>query len=134
MKWMKNGRSAIVTALPLTSYVVPGTSYTSVYASTPTTYTGYAGSSAAAKSNIYASIQPQQAATIILTPVPVALTKVGTWLAVKPARAVAPKPTEKVFKGPHIPPKPQQLHYCEVCKISCAGPQTVRNKRRRKQA
>ncbi|CAG9864119.1 unnamed protein product [Phyllotreta striolata] len=22
------------------------------------------------------------------------------------------------------PPKPQQLHYCEVCKISCAGPQT----------
>ncbi|XP_055715424.1 zinc finger RNA-binding protein isoform X2 [Phlebotomus papatasi] len=24
------------------------------------------------------------------------------------------------------PPKPQQLHYCEVCKISCAGPQTYR--------
>ncbi|XP_024216436.1 zinc finger RNA-binding protein isoform X3 [Halyomorpha halys] len=23
-------------------------------------------------------------------------------------------------------PKPQQLHYCEVCKISCAGPQTYR--------
>ena len=21
------------------------------------------------------------------------------------------------------PPKPQQLHYCDVCKISCAGPQ-----------
>ena len=29
-----------------------------------------------------------------------------------------------MFKGPRIPPKPQQLHYCEVCKISCAGPQT----------
>lgn len=23
-------------------------------------------------------------------------------------------------------PKPQQLHYCDVCKISCAGPQTYR--------
>merc|ERR1712179_801775 len=28
--------------------------------------------------------------------------------------------------GPRIPPKPQQLHYCEVCKISCAGPQTYK--------
>ncbi|GIY38699.1 zinc finger RNA-binding protein [Caerostris extrusa] len=27
---------------------------------------------------------------------------------------------------PKLPPKPQQLHYCEVCKISCAGPQTYR--------
>ncbi|XP_011180638.1 zinc finger RNA-binding protein 2 [Zeugodacus cucurbitae] len=25
-----------------------------------------------------------------------------------------------------LPPRPQQLHYCEVCKISCAGPQTYR--------
>lgn len=23
------------------------------------------------------------------------------------------------------PPKPQQLHYCDVCKISCAGPQVI---------
>ena len=27
---------------------------------------------------------------------------------------------------PKIPPKQPQLHYCDVCKISCAGPQ-VRN-------
>lgn len=26
---------------------------------------------------------------------------------------------------PKIQPKPQQLHYCEVCKISCAGPQVI---------
>ncbi|NEU35291.1 zinc finger RNA-binding protein, partial [bacterium LRH843] len=25
-----------------------------------------------------------------------------------------------------MPPKPQQLHYCDVCKISCAGPQTYK--------
>ena len=29
-------------------------------------------------------------------------------------------------KPPKPPPKPQQLHYCEVCKISCAGPQTYK--------
>lgn len=23
---------------------------------------------------------------------------------------------------PRIPPKPQQLHYCDACKVSCAGP------------
>ncbi|GAB6018914.1 zinc finger RNA binding protein [Chamberlinius hualienensis] len=31
----------------------------------------------------------------------------------------------KIMK-PKQPPKPQQLHYCDVCKISCAGPQTYR--------
>jgi len=25
--------------------------------------------------------------------------------------------------GPRPMPKPQTLHYCDVCKISCAGPQ-----------
>lgn len=24
---------------------------------------------------------------------------------------------------PKQPPKPPQIHYCDVCKISCAGPQ-----------
>jgi len=106
----------------------PGT-YTSAYASTPTTYSYQPTSAvtAAAKPNIY--VQPQQAATINLTPVPVAPTKVGTWRAVKPAGGVGsvqPGAAGKVFKGPRIPPKPQQLHYCEVCKISCAGPQTYK--------
>ncbi|KAL1429899.1 hypothetical protein MTO96_015400 [Rhipicephalus appendiculatus] len=27
---------------------------------------------------------------------------------------------------PKPPPKPPQLHYCDVCKISCAGPQTYK--------
>ena len=27
---------------------------------------------------------------------------------------------------PRPAPKPPQLHYCEVCKISCAGPQTYK--------
>ncbi|CAG7818081.1 unnamed protein product [Allacma fusca] len=30
------------------------------------------------------------------------------------------------MKGTRAPPKPQALHYCDVCKISCAGPQTYK--------
>ena len=26
-----------------------------------------------------------------------------------------------------MPPKQPQLHYCDVCKISCAGPQVISN-------
>uniref|UniRef100_H3AX55 Zinc finger RNA-binding protein n=1 Tax=Latimeria chalumnae TaxID=7897 RepID=H3AX55_LATCH len=30
------------------------------------------------------------------------------------------------LQKPKGPPKPPQLHYCDICKISCAGPQTYR--------
>ncbi|OQR70379.1 zinc finger RNA-binding protein-like [Tropilaelaps mercedesae] len=36
------------------------------------------------------------------------------------------KPGIGIKPRPKMPPKPQQLHYCEVCKISCAGPQTYK--------
>lgn len=41
----------------------------------------------------------------------------GTWAVKKPGVPFKPRP-----KGP---PKQPQLHYCDVCKISCAGPQVV---------
>ncbi|XP_047096715.1 zinc finger RNA-binding protein isoform X1 [Schistocerca piceifrons] len=45
----------------------------------------------------------------------------GTWQGYK-------KPVPGGVKTMKLkqPPKPQQLHYCDVCKISCAGPQTYR--------
>jgi len=53
--------------------------------------------------------------------------------AAKPTWQKSEKPTFKLqnhSKGWQNrntgPPKPQQLHYCEVCKISCAGPQTYK--------
>ncbi|XP_037933341.1 zinc finger RNA-binding protein 2-like [Teleopsis dalmanni] len=52
--------------------------------------------------------------------------------AVKPNVAAAGWPQYRNGKGGAArgrakpPPRPQQLHYCEVCKISCAGPQTYR--------
>ncbi|KPJ20954.1 hypothetical protein RR48_00027 [Papilio machaon] len=30
-------------------------------------------------------------------------------------------------RRPKPPPKAQQLHYCDVCRISCAGPQVCRH-------
>ena len=108
--------------------------YTSAYtyaACTPTTsYSYQPTATAAAKPSIY--VQPQQAATINLTPVQVGPAKVGTWRAVKPVGGVsqsavaAAAAASRAYKSPRIPPKPQQLHYCEVCKISCAGPQTYK--------
>jgi len=117
-------RSAVSSYLPSYSsaYTYAGqTAATTSYSYQPAQL--QAASVTAAKPNIY--IQPQQAATINLTPVGPA--KVGTWRAVKPVgmaqNAIA---GARAFKGPRIPPKPQSLHYCEVCKISCAGPQTYK--------
>ena len=39
-----------------------------------------------------------------------------SYLVRGPSQQVRP-----VVKPPKPPPKPQQLHYCDVCKISCAG-------------
>lgn len=43
-----------------------------------------------------------------------------------PAWQQFPKKGQKCGPRPKTAPRPQQLHYCEVCKISCAGPQTYR--------
>ncbi|XP_077514823.1 zinc-finger protein 72D isoform X3 [Amblyomma americanum] len=37
-----------------------------------------------------------------------------------------PGPFQNKINKPKPPPKAPQLHYCEVCKISCAGPQTYK--------
>lgn len=67
-----------------------------------------AGYDAAVYSAASSYYQQQQAAKAI-----------GTWAVKKTGpQTFKPKP-----KGP---PKPPQLHYCDVCKISCAGPQTYR--------
>jgi len=123
--------AATGTARSVSSYLPAYTSAYTYAAGTPTTsYSYQTNATAAAKPSIY--VQPQQAATINLTPVQVGPAKVGTWRAVKPVSAVAQSAVaaaaaaSRVYKPSRIPPKPQQLHYCEVCKISCAGPQTYK--------
>ncbi|XP_037805269.1 zinc finger RNA-binding protein [Lucilia sericata] len=47
----------------------------------------------------------------------------GNW---PPYRKGGPGGPGNKVSRPKQAPRPQQLHYCEVCKISCAGPQTYR--------
>jgi len=55
--------------------------------------------------------QQQQSGTSAAKP------STGTW---NKNKTVAPK------AKPKTPPQTMQLHYCDICKISCAGPQTYR--------
>ncbi|XP_023235215.1 zinc finger RNA-binding protein-like isoform X1 [Centruroides sculpturatus] len=61
------------------------------------------------------SIQSSVTSTTIAAP----KIQTNNWAAYKKGLGLKPQ-------KPKLPPKPQQLHYCEVCKISCAGPQTYR--------
>ncbi|XP_042905081.1 zinc finger RNA-binding protein isoform X2 [Parasteatoda tepidariorum] len=103
--------------------------YSSTYNSSPVTTTYSASPMYVQQSSVAVQpvqtvqtsiVQPTQQAQAIQSSAAsaVATTKpqANNWMSFKkgPLRMARPK----------LPPKPQQLHYCEVCKISCAGPQT----------
>ncbi|XP_051232198.1 zinc finger RNA-binding protein isoform X2 [Dicentrarchus labrax] len=52
----------------------------------------------------------------------------GSNMVTAPAVNTYKKPTfhQNKLQKPKGPPKQPQLHYCDICKISCAGPQTYR--------
>ncbi|XP_034438438.1 zinc finger RNA-binding protein isoform X1 [Hippoglossus hippoglossus] len=52
----------------------------------------------------------------------------GSNMVTAPAGNTYKKPTfhQNKLQKPKGPPKQPQLHYCDICKISCAGPQTYR--------
>ncbi|KAF7667819.1 hypothetical protein LDENG_00043020 [Lucifuga dentata] len=52
----------------------------------------------------------------------------GSNMVTAPAGNAYKKPTfhQNKLQKPKGPPKQPQLHYCDICKISCAGPQTYR--------
>lgn len=56
------------------------------------------------------------AATMYMNQNPRAATKTSNNF--KPRPGLGSNPKLRNFR----PPKPQQLHYCDACKISCAGP------------
>ncbi|XP_063225838.1 zinc finger RNA-binding protein isoform X3 [Bacillus rossius redtenbacheri] len=119
-----------------------GTSYTTGYspATVQTTNTTKAAAAAAAAANtttysgydaaLYSAATmyvAQQAQTG--TPGATAVTAAQTTGVTKPAGAwmgYKKGPIMGFKMRPKQPPKPQQLHYCDVCKISCAGPMTYR--------
>ena len=60
-------------------------------------------------------------AALAVYPTHIATTQQWTRKPPSQGTGAGPKPVK-----PRPAPKPPQLHYCEVCKISCAGPQTYK--------
>ncbi|XP_059845624.1 zinc finger RNA-binding protein isoform X2 [Hypanus sabinus] len=98
--------------------VVPSYTQSGTYSSTAVTYTGatYAGYEAAvysAASSYYQQQQQQQQQQ---------QKQAAAWAGSTFTKKVPFQNKQK----PKQPPKQPQIHYCDVCKISCAGPQTYR--------
>ncbi|KAI9543712.1 hypothetical protein NQZ68_008759 [Dissostichus eleginoides] len=120
---------------PVTSTVQPGAGGASVvpsYSQSPTystnavtysgtSYSGYEAAVYSAASNYYQQQQQQQQQQQKQAVAAVAATAAwqGNTFTKKP-------PFQSKQLRPKQPPKPPQIHYCDVCKISCAGPQTYK--------
>ncbi|XP_045591846.1 zinc finger RNA-binding protein isoform X2 [Procambarus clarkii] len=122
-----NASAYTTTSRQTTPVVTPKASYTGTYpgaaaaAATATYNTSpYAVQTTTANKATALPVYMQQTSQPAATVAAVKTTG-NTWQTFKKPGAMQGK-TQK----PKAPPKPQQLHYCDVCKISCAGPQTYR--------
>ncbi|XP_068166812.1 zinc finger RNA-binding protein [Antennarius striatus] len=102
--------------------VVPSYSQSPTYSTNAVTYSGtsYSGYEAAvysAASSYYQQQQQQQKQAVAAVAATAAWS--GNTFTKKP-------PFQNKQLRPKQPPKPPQIHYCDVCKISCAGPQTYK--------
>uniref|UniRef100_G3U236 Zinc finger RNA-binding protein n=1 Tax=Loxodonta africana TaxID=9785 RepID=G3U236_LOXAF len=95
--------SSTVQPVAAAATVVPSYTQSATYSTTAVTYSGtsYSGYEAA----VYSAASSYSAWT-------------GTTFTKK-------APFQNKQLKPKQPPKPPQIHYCDVCKISCAGPQVL---------
>ncbi|XP_053557150.1 zinc finger RNA-binding protein isoform X1 [Bombina bombina] len=116
--------SSTVQPVPAAATVVPSYTQSATYSTTAVTYSGasYSGYEAAvysAASSYYQQQQQQQKQAAAAAAAAATAAWTGTNFTKKtqfPSKQLKPKQ----------PPKPPQIHYCDVCKISCAGPQTYK--------
>uniref|UniRef100_A0A672HQ18 Zinc finger RNA-binding protein n=1 Tax=Salarias fasciatus TaxID=181472 RepID=A0A672HQ18_SALFA len=94
----------------------PQPSVADSYYQTGTSYSGYEAAVYSAASNYYQQQQQQKQA---VAAVAATAAWTGNTFTKKP-------PFQSKQLRPKQPPKPPQIHYCDVCKISCAGPQTYK--------
>uniref|UniRef100_A0A671RXL3 Zinc finger RNA-binding protein n=1 Tax=Sinocyclocheilus anshuiensis TaxID=1608454 RepID=A0A671RXL3_9TELE len=87
------------------------------YYQTGTSYSGYEAAVYSAASSYYQQQQQQQKQAAVAAAATAAWTG-STYTKKTPLQNKTLKPKQ--------PPKPPQIHYCDVCKISCAGPQTYK--------
>ncbi|XP_065123058.2 zinc finger RNA-binding protein [Paramisgurnus dabryanus] len=101
--------------------VVPSYSQSPTYSTNAVTYSGtsYSGYEAAvysAASSYYQQQQQQQKQAAVAA-------ATAAWTG---STFTKKTPFQNKTLKPKQPPKPPQIHYCDVCKISCAGPQTYK--------
>uniref|UniRef100_A0AAX7V885 Zinc finger RNA-binding protein n=1 Tax=Astatotilapia calliptera TaxID=8154 RepID=A0AAX7V885_ASTCA len=98
--------------------VVPSYSQSPTYSTNAVTYSGtsYSGYEAAVYSAASSYYQQQQQQKQAVAAVAATAAWTGNTFTKKP-------PFQSKQLRPKQPPKPPQIHYCDVCKISCAGPQ-----------
>ncbi|KAM9329378.1 zinc finger RNA-binding protein [Gastrophryne carolinensis] len=104
--------------------VLPSYTQSATYSTTAVTYSGaaYSGYEAAvysAASSYYQQQQQQQKQAAAAA----AVAATAAWSGTNFTKKV---PFQNKQLKPKQPPKPPQIHYCDVCKISCAGPQTYK--------
>ncbi|GAA6226648.1 zinc finger RNA-binding protein isoform X1 [Lates japonicus] len=101
--------------------VVPSYSQSPTYSTNAVTYSGtsYSGYEAAVYSAASSYYQQQQQQKQAVAAVAATAAWTGNSFTKKP-------PFQSKQLRPKQPPKPPQIHYCDVCKISCAGPQTYK--------
>jgi len=98
-----------------------GAAYSSVAQPAYTNFpAAQAGKGPYAQANLGAATAAATGAAAVAAPV-----KAGGW-ATKKGPFAQDRSRRHYNNGSKAAPRPQQLHYCDVCKISCAGPQTYR--------
>ncbi|NXE27606.1 ZFR protein, partial [Ardeotis kori] len=116
--------SSTVQPVAAAATVVPSYTQSATYSTTAVTYSGtsYSGYEAAvysAASSYYQQQQQQKQAAAAAAAAAATAAWTGTTFTKK-------APFQNKQLKPKQPPKPPQIHYCDVCKISCAGPQTYK--------
>ncbi|PKU37366.1 zinc finger rna-binding hypothetical protein [Limosa lapponica baueri] len=108
------------TAAAVAAAAQPQPSVAESYYQTGTSYSGYEAAVYSAASSYYQQQQQQQKQAAAAA---AAAAATAAWTGTTFTKKA---PFQNKQLKPKQPPKPPQIHYCDVCKISCAGPQTYK--------
>ncbi|XP_032482086.1 zinc finger RNA-binding protein isoform X5 [Phocoena sinus] len=117
--------SSTVQPVAAAATVVPSYTQSATYSTTAVTYSGtsYSGYEAAVYSAASSYYQQQQQQQKQAAAAAAAAAATAAWTGTTFTKKA---PFQNKQLKPKQPPKPPQIHYCDVCKISCAGPQVVK--------
>uniref|UniRef100_A0A8P4GPL7 Zinc finger RNA-binding protein n=1 Tax=Dicentrarchus labrax TaxID=13489 RepID=A0A8P4GPL7_DICLA len=113
------------TATAAVAAAQPQPSVADSYYQTGTSYSGYEAAVYSAASSYYQQQQQQQQKQAVAA-VAATAAWTGNTFTKKP-------PFQSKQLRPKQPPKPPQIHYCDVCKISCAGPQVTKHQKKNRE-